>query len=88
MSAKQPAEVSTRKAAPHLAQPDPSAQKTSRATDRSRTGEGSGASGGGSIGNLPGAPVTGGSPEFGPKEMRPEGPAADQPPRERKHEER
>jgi hypothetical protein len=37
-------------------------------TDVSRTGKGSGASGGGSFGNLPGDAVTGGSPEFGPRE--------------------
>ncbi len=51
-------------------------EQAKRQTDKSRTGEGSGASGGGSFGNLPGTPVTGGSPEFGPNEKRPQDPAA------------
>ena len=87
MSAKKPDEASTRKPGSHPAQPGPDEEKTSCETDRSRTGEGSGASGGGSFGNLPGAPVTGGSPEFGPKEIRPQDPATGQPARDRKNEE-
>jgi hypothetical protein len=87
MTEEKPDNASVRRPGPQPAQPAPHEQKTSRETDRSRTGEGSGASGGGSLGNLPGAPVTGGSPEFGPKEIRPQKPPTDQPARDRKNDE-
>ena len=76
MSAQKPEAPPSDKSSPEGAQPNADEKKTTRQTDQSRTGEGSGASGGGSFGNLPGAPVTGGSPEFGPNEKRPQNPAA------------
>lgn len=75
MSTQKPETVSNRKPDSHRPQPNP--DEKWEQTDRSRTGEGSGATGGGSLGNLPGTPETGGSPEFGPNEKRPQGPASE-----------
>jgi predicted ester cyclase len=84
MSEPRPDAQRSDQSAPADTQPDVDEKdKTWRQTDRSRTGEGSGATGGGSFGNLPGEPVTGGSSEFGPNEKRPENPPADETNRER-----
>lgn len=61
-------------------QPNADEDETRPETDASRTGKGSGASGGGSFGNLPGKPVTGGSPQFGPREIGSPKPDADEAP--------
>ena len=66
MGAEKPDEAA--KQEPNRGKPGVADETANPEIDRSRTGEGSGASGGGSIGNLPGEPVTGGSPEFGPRE--------------------
>lgn len=77
MSTEKPDEGSSRKPGPGRVQPGVDEEKEKPETDRSRAGKGTGASGGGSFGNQPGAPETGGSPEFGPRESQSPGPVND-----------
>jgi hypothetical protein len=71
---------------PGRVQPGVDTEKEKPETDHSRAGKGSGASGGGSFGNLPGKAETGGSPEFGPRERQSQGPVTDRTASERKNE--
>jgi hypothetical protein len=68
MRAEKSDEASRQNPEPNRGNPGAAEETAKPENDRSRTGEGTGASGGGSIGNLPGQPVTGGSAEFGPRE--------------------
>lgn len=86
MTTDRPDEKSSGKPGPARVQPGVDESKEKPETDHSRAGKGSGASGGGSLGNLPGEPDTGGSPEFGPRENESQGPVTDQTPGDRKNE--
>lgn len=86
MSTAKPNDASSSNPGPGRVQPGVDEEKEKPETDHSRAGKGSGASGGGSFGNLPGKPETGGSPEFGPRESPSQGPVTDRTTSHRKNE--